>query len=189
MTDLEKVMEDSKDDQFLSAFHKVDEMEYPLEVSDIRMGRIGLESPLMGEIGDIVAIRPCSKEYDGKTFVGILLGDIPIHLMASYRPSTKVLSIFAKGNPAIFVPDLKKVIFGCESWWGKIKDENHLRKITDDDIKNTWYVQALMQIEKYHKKLTQEAADWDSGKKKPTDPGWKDIDPATGEPIPEPSND
>ncbi len=49
-------------------------------------------------------------------------------------------------NPAIFVFDLKKVIYGYESWWGEIKSEEDFRKITDLDINNLWYVKALKEL-------------------------------------------
>ncbi len=57
------------------------------------------------------------------------------------------------GNPAIFDFDLGKVIYDYESWWGEIKDENHLRQITDKDTEDIWYVKALRQI---HAKKEQE---------------------------------
>ena len=44
------------------------------------------------------------------------------------------------GNPAIFVPELGKIIFGMESWWGRIKSEEELKDITDGDIENVWHV-------------------------------------------------
>ena len=49
-------------------------------------------------------------------------------------------------NPAMFVPELKKIIWGCGSWWSKIKSEGDLKQITDEDIKNTWYVKLVSQL-------------------------------------------
>jgi len=46
-------------------------------------------------------------------------------------------------NPMIFIPEHNAVVFGCESWWDRIKDESHLRAITDADIENVWHVKAL----------------------------------------------
>ena len=48
-------------------------------------------------------------------------------------------------NPAIFVPELKKIIYGYESWWGAITNKDDLSdlNISDEDIENTWYVQLL----------------------------------------------
>ena len=49
-------------------------------------------------------------------------------------------------NPAIYVPELGKVIYGMESWWHAIKDEKELKDITDNDIDNVWYVKALKEV-------------------------------------------
>ena len=51
-------------------------------------------------------------------------------------------------NPAIFVPELKKIIYGCESWWGTINNQDDLSdlNISDDDIQNTWYVKLLHEM-------------------------------------------
>jgi hypothetical protein len=104
------------------------------------------------KVGDWVSVRPCAKECEGKTFIGIFLGGMPIHVGASYSSKTKkgkerkkkILEFYHTGdNPTMYVPDLKRVVFGYESWWGAIKSENDLRQITDKDISNVWYVKAL----------------------------------------------
>ena len=38
------------------------------------------------------------------------------------------------------MPELGKIIFGMESWWGRIKSEEELKDITDGDIENVWHV-------------------------------------------------
>lgn len=96
----------------------------------------------------LVKIRPCAKEYEGKTYVGILLGDLPISLCVRYDEESGKLSISPHQNPAIFVPELGKIIFGCESWWGRIKDTDELKDITDEDIDNVWYVKLLKGMNK-----------------------------------------
>ena len=50
-------------------------------------------------------------------------------------------------NPAIFVPDLNKIIFGCASWWHKIKNIDEIKDITMEDIENTWYVKLAKKLE------------------------------------------
>jgi hypothetical protein len=47
----------------------------------------------------------------------------------------------------IFIPEVNEVVWGCGSWWGKIKSEDDLKTITDEDINNVWYVKALNQLE------------------------------------------
>lgn len=78
-----------------------------------------------------------------KTYLGFLLGDLPIGLYIRHSPETLELSCSTTGNPAIFAPELGKIIFGMESWWGRIKSEEELKDITDDDIENVWYVKML----------------------------------------------
>lgn len=51
-------------------------------------------------------------------------------------------------NPAIYVFDLKKVIFGAQSWWSVIENEDELRDITKDEINNTWYVKMFKEMVK-----------------------------------------
>lgn len=43
----------------------------------------------------------------------------------------------------LYVFEDKQIVYGCESWWGEIKSPDHLREITNADIDNVWYVQAL----------------------------------------------
>jgi hypothetical protein len=50
-------------------------------------------------------------------------------------------------NPAIYVPALKRLVFGAGSWWGEIKTEDDLKEITDKDINDVWYVQALKALD------------------------------------------
>lgn len=129
-------------DEFKSIF-----IEYPIEVSKINKNtkRYCLEA---SKIGKFASIRPCGEEYKDKTYLGLYLGDLPIGNYVSYNPETKELDVSFHCNPAIFVFELKKIIYGCESWWGIIKSEEDLKKITNTDIDNVWYVKALKEISK-----------------------------------------
>jgi hypothetical protein len=67
---------------------------------------------------------------------------------ATFNPKTGVLEVgLAMHNPAIWVPDLKRIVFGMESWWGVIDNPDDLKQITDADIQNVWYVKALQGLE------------------------------------------
>jgi hypothetical protein len=104
-----------------------------------------------GNVGKFVSIRPCDEEHKDKTFLGLYVADFNIGVSAKHDAESGVLKIEADhGNPAIFVFDLNKVVMGAESWWGVIKTEDDLKKITDADIDDLWYVKAL-------KKLGEEA--------------------------------
>lgn len=96
------------------------------------------------KVGRLVAVRPCDKELNGKTFVGVMIGDVALSMSASFNPDTGVLNVGAvMHNPAIFVPELKRIVLGCESWWSVIETADQLVQITDADINSTWYVQAI----------------------------------------------
>lgn len=107
--------------------------------------------PGLAEPGQMVAIRPCAKEYKGKTFLGMYLCSAPTGLVGRQKGDKILLEMSEYTNPAIYVPDLKKIIWGYGSWWHEITEESKLKEITDDDINNTWYVKALKQIEEREK--------------------------------------
>jgi len=99
-----------------------------------------------GSCGTLVSVRPCGEKYGKKTYVGILLGDLPLETIVVYNPETKELEVSGFNNPAIFVPELKEIIWGVESWWGEINSEEELRQISDEDIQNVWYVKMLKEV-------------------------------------------
>jgi hypothetical protein len=126
-------------------------IEFPITVNNIEYGQsktpfdcYELEPDM---VGNFVSIRPCAEEYGDQTYLGLYLGQAHISTMTSYNKEKGELKIErSMANPAIYVFDLKKVIFGCESWWGKIESEEQLKEITNDDINNVWYVKALKQM-------------------------------------------
>jgi len=127
-------------------------IKYPIEVVGIDFGD---ELPYSGKplfhpknVGKLVAVRPCDDACKGKTYLGLYLGDIALSKYVMHDKEAKRLKFEIGGyNPAMFVFDLNRVVFGCGSWWGEIKSEEHLRQITDDDINNIWYVKALKQLD------------------------------------------
>lgn len=95
--------------------------------------------------GDFVAVRPCSKEYSNKTFLGVYLGEAALSQGIKLEDG-KLKTNLSHYNPAIFVPDLNEIIYGCGSWWGKIESAEDLKQISDTDINNVWYVKALKNL-------------------------------------------
>lgn len=126
-------------------------IEFPLTVTGIEFAPAETLNPNLlfgGRCGDMVSVRPCGEQYNGKTFLGVLIGEIALSQIVQLNEETGVLTVGKSlHNPAIFVPDLNTVIYGCGSWWGKIKSKDDLRQITDGDIGNVWYVKALKQLE------------------------------------------
>ena len=104
-------------------------------------------NPLFGgSCGDMVAVRPVNDRYGGRTYLGILMGEIAQTISVRITKEGLIQADPTMHNPAMFVPDLGEMIFGHSSWWGVIADESQLRDITDADVENVWYVKALRQI-------------------------------------------
>ena len=117
-------------------------IEYPITVTAIENRAMNFE-PLFHEAGSLCRVKPCGDVYRGKTFLGVLIGDLPTQIMSSYNKETGVLTNGTLNNPAIFVPELKKIIWGAESFWDTIDSEDDLKDITDSEINDVWYVQLL----------------------------------------------
>lgn len=117
-------------------------IEYPITVSKIDTKSFLEEGLYDKHIGKFVKIKPCAEEYKDKTFIGIFLGELPIAPRITHNNDTKILSIRTIQNPAIFVPEIKKIIYGNESWWSFIEDLSD-DIITKEDIENTWYIKLL----------------------------------------------
>lgn len=135
-------------------------IEYPLTIDNIDVEPITTDS-WSAETGDFVAVRPCGEEYGGKTYLGIFIGDLPIQSMVSFNEKTRTLRISTMDNPAMLVPQLNKIIYGCGSWWHKIKSEKELREITDGDINDTWYVKMAHQMMLQRRKSSIELKEGD----------------------------
>lgn len=125
-------------------------IEFPIEVKSIRFSKeevLQLNILFGGKCGDMVQVRPCDEQFEGKTFLGILLGDIALSQSVAWdKQKGELIVQRAMYNPAIFIPDRDAIVYGCGSWWGKIEDETQLRQITNEDIQNVWYVKALKQL-------------------------------------------
>lgn len=130
------------------------QIEFPIEVNDVKIKfDPDPKKPLFGEIGDFVSVRPCAEKYKGKTYLGILLGEFPVSAGVSYNKETKILKTMQINNPTIYIPELKEIVWGCGSWWGVIKDENHLKEITPKMIEDTWYVKLAKEMFKDKKEM------------------------------------
>ena len=98
---------------------------------------------------ELVKVRPCAPEHENKTFLGLYLGDFTTGPSARFDRESGLLIIGpGMSNPAFWIPSLKKLVFGMESWWSKIETPEDLKQITDEDINSVWYVQALKAMEK-----------------------------------------
>jgi hypothetical protein len=96
--------------------------------------------------GKLVAVRPCAKEFEGKTFLGVYIGVAALGSSVRIEEDAIVCE-WTSYNPAILIPELGKIVYGCGSWWRVIRSEDDLKTISDSDIENIWYVKALRQTE------------------------------------------
>lgn len=111
---------------------------YPITVNGIVYGDTGIyRKP------SLCRVRPCAKEYNDKTYLGIFLGELMMAPTVSHIKRTGVLEVNAMHNPCIFIPELMRIVWGCESWWSEIKSEKDLKDISDDTINSQWYVKML----------------------------------------------
>lgn len=107
------------------------------------------ESPVIYKTGcgTPVKIRPCKSEYGDKTYFGIHLGDFALSIRHRIDAQGDLHAAHSMHNPAIFVPELNDIIYGCESWWSEIDTPEELQKaITDEVINNVWYMKLLTQL-------------------------------------------
>lgn len=137
-------------------------IEYPIQVNSIKCDK--MKQLMMEHAGSLVKIRPCNKEYGGKTYLGLYLGNQPWSQTVSYNEESGELTVGMATNPAIYVFDLQRIIFGAESWWSIIENPEELKDITDDDINNQWYVKALKAMHKDEPEETIEVT-FENGKR------------------------
>lgn len=119
------------------------EMTFPVEIEGVDVKVKPVQKGLSRTpIGTLVKLRLASKE-DTKTYVGMYMGELIAGVLYAFRPKTKHLDIVSHNNPAIFVPELKRIVWGMECWWSEIENEDDVKDITDADIDNVWYVKLL----------------------------------------------
>jgi len=127
-------------------FDTMDDIKFPVEISDVKGHFSRPKKGVMTgiEVGALVRIRPCAEQYKEQTFLGMYIGEIPIDVVYEREKATGVLHVRTYNNCAFYVFELSTVIFGCESWWAELKDDDDVdRMITDADIENVPYVQVL----------------------------------------------
>lgn len=127
-------------------YYKSKYIEYPIKVNKINYDEFHFDKRRHETM--FVAITPCAKEYENKTFLGLYLGDLPCSPTASYNEKCNELTVKAMHNPAIYVFELGKIIFGMQSWWKPLKSLDEFAAITKEDIESQPYMQALRQMSK-----------------------------------------
>jgi cell wall-associated NlpC family hydrolase len=129
-------IDQAKDDYVL-----LEDVAWPVEVRGVNVW-VAPALLRVATCGDLVRVRLAGEQA---THVGIYLGDLLVpSFLVAYRKSTQEFQVPVRTNPAIFVPALRRVVWGQESWWGPVKDAADLeRAITAADIDGQPYVQML----------------------------------------------
>lgn len=118
-------------------------IEYPIVVNAIEQKPIDYSDILYKSyVGKPVAVRLCNND---KTYLGLFLGELPSSSTISLNKEN-VLTVNHMMNPAMFVPELNKIVFGYESWWKILENEKNFKEISDTDIENIWYIRALKSV-------------------------------------------
>lgn len=121
------------------------EMKFPIEISTILRQGFRDDIRQTERVGSPVRIRPVGDE---KTYFGVYLGDLNREVMIFRGSKSKALFLSNRTNPAIWVPDLNKVVWGDSSWWAIIEKKEDLdRLISDKDIESIWYVNLMRTLQ------------------------------------------
>lgn len=129
-------------DHFFSRF-----IGYPLIIQGIENSPIAIKGR-SASCGELCEVTLAEKETGEKSFLGIYLGDLPTQILTSFNPEIGILKNSAMTNPAIYVFELNRIVYGYESWWRTIKSVDDFKGITDKNIENTWYVRLLRDMQK-----------------------------------------
>jgi hypothetical protein len=119
-------------------------IEYPLTINGIEYSK---DTGITGT-PKLVKIRPCDEKYNNKTYLGLLIGEVPVTPFVTLENDTKKLKVSMMRNPAIYVFETKEIVYGCESWWSPLESLDDLSDISDEDIDNVWYVKLLKEMQK-----------------------------------------
>jgi hypothetical protein len=77
------------------------------------------------DIGKFVKCRVCA---DGKTYLGIYLGEFPQTISLSYQKDDQTMDVEPGFyNPAMWVMQLNRIVWGSESYWGIIEKPEDLK--------------------------------------------------------------
>ena len=111
-------------------------IEYPIAVSAINQKGWSIDNSLYKDsIGKAVMVKMVGDEYGDETFFGIHLGEFPIEPIISHNRNSKELKVIPMFNPAIYIPKLQKIVFGCETWWS-MGDKKSEKEIVSQLMKN-----------------------------------------------------
>lgn len=134
-----------------------EDIKFPIEISGVKCYNRPSFSSI--KVGSLVSVRPCEEEYEDKTYLGIYLGDLVVGYNYEFHNESKTLEVSGRAEPALYVFDLNRIVYGCESFWRKIENIENFKEITNEDINNTWYVKLLKEFEKKEQERKSDETD------------------------------
>lgn len=120
-------------------------IEYPIEVASIELAE-GFDL-YKKSIGRPVRIKPCFEETEEKEYLGIFLGELFSCNAVSYKKQEKHLTITSVLNPAIYVPELKQIVYGYESWWSFVENKDEVNTISKDEELSRFFMDLYEKIQ------------------------------------------
>ena len=90
-------------------------IEYPITVSKINQNEF--LDLYKKKVGSKVELTLCEKGHENKKYTGILLGELPVQTAVHYYQQSQELNVSMVGNPAIWVEELNRIVYGYECWW------------------------------------------------------------------------
>lgn len=110
------IVSDAKIDLLREIFSLFRELRWQIPFNNYKELRFSGSKPIdMKGCGTPVKIRPCDPKHQGNTYFGILLGEVALTISHKISDGA-VTASHSMYNPAIFVPELKTIIYGCESY-------------------------------------------------------------------------
>lgn len=104
-------------------------IEFPIKCSDILIEERNRDCECDSRIGNLAAVSPQDGQFQGKTYLGRYLGELPlrINLLYSGDCGENVVDVSMYRSPAFFVPSINSVVYGEECKWEFIESSDDLQ--------------------------------------------------------------
>jgi len=139
---IERLFSSNVEDQFIKEFYKMSTqilaLANTIEARSVE-NKFGDILETDKNCGRLVKVRLAQKG-EVKTHLGVYLGKIPTTSFTDYDPTTQIVTVKpSMKNPMMYVPDLGRIVFGFESWWGfiELEEAKTFSPITQEDIQNS----------------------------------------------------
>lgn len=118
-------------------------LQFPIEVNEIINSPVVPDKLYPAEPGTLCRVRLCGSLDGTKPLIGIYAGELPDEIYSSYDCKTKSVVNQLSKSTAIFVPELKRLVYGCECFWSVIKSRQELKDLVSSDTDFAFYSKFL----------------------------------------------